>query len=99
MAQRILMLHSSSDLYGASKIFCITATMLRDSGHVVHVVLSEEGLLADQLRQEGLEVSIMRLGVLRRKYFSFGGLLNRGRVIKDAFVELVKMVKDKKINH
>ena len=93
------MLHSSSDLYGASKIFFITVLLLRDVGHVVHVVLSEEGALADQIRNEGVEVSIVRLGILRRKYFNPQGLINRFSALKNAHRSLVELVKKKRINH
>jgi glycosyltransferase involved in cell wall biosynthesis len=99
MAQRILMLHSSSDLYGASKIFLISALLLRDAGHQVDVVLSEEGPLSDKLRKEGLEVSIIRLGILRRKYFNVKGLLNRARILRNAHSGIADLVKEKRINH
>ena len=42
---RILLLHSSSDLYGASKIFLQTVTLLRKYGHQCVVVLSNKGSL------------------------------------------------------
>ena len=93
------MLHSSSDMYGASKIFLITVLLLRDAGHEVYVVLSEEGSLAEAIRKEGVEVRIIRLGILRRKYFSPSGLLNRVKVIRNAHAELVKLVREKKITH
>lgn len=99
MSQRILMLHSSSDMYGASKIFLITVLLLRDEGHYVHVVLSEEGILADEIRKEGIAVSIVRLGILRRKYFNARGLMNRLQVIRNARRELLKLVKENRINH
>jgi glycosyltransferase involved in cell wall biosynthesis len=93
------MLHSSSDLYGASKIFLITALLLRDSGCYVKVVLSEEGPLADQLQREGINVSIIRLGVLRRKYFNPSGLINRLGVLKSAYKQILKLLKEENINH
>ena len=99
MPQKILMLHSSSDMYGASKIFLITVLLLRDAGHDVYVVLSEEGLLAEAIRKEGVEVRIIRLGILRRKYFNPSGLLNRLQVIRNAHRELVKLAEEKQITH
>ena len=93
------MLHSSSDLYGASKIFLITALLLRDSGCYIRVVLSEEGPLSDQLRLQGVNVSIIRLGVLRRKYFNIPGLINRIRVLKSANKQIRKLIKEEDINH
>lgn len=99
MPQKILMLHSSSDMYGASKILLITVLLLRDAGHEVYVVLSEEGLLAEAIRKEGVEVRIIRLGILRRKYFNPIGLLNRLQVIRNAHRELVKLAKEKQVTH
>ena len=99
MPQKVLMLHSSSDMYGASKIFLISILLLRDAGHEVYVVLSEEGSLAEAIRKEGVEVRIIRLGILRRKYFSPSGLLNRLQVIRNAHRELVKLAKEKQITH
>jgi glycosyltransferase involved in cell wall biosynthesis len=99
MQHKILMLHSSSDMYGASKIFFIMVLLLRDMGHEVYVALSEEGELAGAIRAEGVEVHIIRLGILRRKYFSPKGLINRIGVIRDAHRSLVELVKQKEVNH
>lgn len=99
MPQKILMLHSSSDMYGASKIFLITVQLARDAGHEVHVVLSEEGALAEAIRKEGVAVYIVRLGILRRKYFNPSGLLNRLQVIRNAHRELVKLAREKEVTH
>src|SRR5690606_38430326 len=99
MPQKTLMLHSSSDMYGASKIFLIMVLLLRDAGHEVYVVLSEEGELAQEIRKEGVEVHIVRLGILRRKYFNPKGLINRIKVIKDARVSLVELAKQREITH
>lgn len=99
MPQKILMLHSSSDMYGASKIFLITVLLLRDAGHEVYVVLSEEGSLAEAIRKEGVEVRIIRLGILRRKYFNPSGLLDRLKVTRKAHRALVRLAKQKQITH
>ena len=47
--KKVMMLHGSSDLYGASKIFLLTAEILNKNGMSVIVILSEEGPLADGL--------------------------------------------------
>ena len=99
MPQKILMLHSSSDMYGASKIFLISILLLRDAGHEVSVVLSEEGALAEAIRKEGVEVNIIRLGILRRKYFNPSGLLNRLKVIRHAHRKLVELARKRQITH
>ena len=74
---RILLLHSSSDLYGASKIFLQTVTLLSKHGHQCVVVLSNKGSLEEALELVGAEVHIINLGIIRRKYFSFAGFFNR----------------------
>ena len=60
---RILLLHSSSDLYGASKIFLQTVTLLRKHGHQCVVVLSNKGSLEEALELVGAEVHIINLGI------------------------------------
>ena len=73
----ILLLHSSSDLYGASKIFLQTAQILKAQGHTCHVVVSANGPLVDKLKQDNIPVTVINLGIIRRKYFSPLGILNR----------------------
>ena len=74
---RILLLHSSSDLYGASKIFLQTVQILNGQGHTCHVVVSSAGPLVDKLEQDSVPVTVINLGIIRRKYFTPFGILNR----------------------
>jgi glycosyltransferase involved in cell wall biosynthesis len=89
---RILLLHSSSDLYGASKIFLQTVTLLRQHGHNCVVVLSNKGILEQALESVGAEVFIVNLGILRRKYFSIAGLFNRIQKWRSASNELNSLI-------
>jgi glycosyltransferase involved in cell wall biosynthesis len=73
----ILLLHSSSDLYGASKIFLQTAQILKAQGHTCHVVVSANGPLVEKLKQDNIQVAVINLGIIRRKYFSPLGIINR----------------------
>ena len=73
----ILLLHSSSDLYGASKIFLQTVQILKAQGHTCHVVVSSAGPLVDKLKQDNIPVTVINLGIIRRKYFTPLGILNR----------------------
>lgn len=91
--KNVLMLHSVSDIYGASRILLITATMLLEMNYNVHVVISEQGPLSEQLRLAGVRVSIIRLGILRKKYFNLFGLANRAWVLSIAYVKLRRLVK------
>lgn len=74
---RILFLHSSSDLYGASKIGLQSVDVLQKNGHHCIVVLSAEGPLADAFRARNIPVHILPLGIIRRQYFSIKGILDR----------------------
>ena len=94
----ILMLHGSSDLYGASKMFLLSIKSLQSKGANVTVVLSENGPLVDELNKLDLDVHIYKLGILRRKYFNAKGLLNRLLTIRRAKAYLSKMVSEKKID-
>ncbi len=98
--KRILFLHSSSDLYGASKILYDTVKALQKRGFACMVCLSEEGMLADAFREMGVEVIIVNLAILRRKYYNPVGLTNRtyflfsslwklGRIIRKHHIDLI----------
>ena len=95
---KILLLHSSSDQYGASKILLGIVQLLVKRNHQVWVVLSEEGPLSNDLLQAGAEVIYIRLGILRRKYFSPTGIINRLITINQAKKELEKIIRQKNIN-
>jgi len=97
--QKILMLHGSSDLYGASKIFVAAVTALQNSGFGVLVVLSEDGPLVDELQKMHAEVFIQKLGILRRKYFNPAGLVNRIKTIWRAKNFLEGLIKNHQISH
>jgi len=89
----ILMLHSTSDLYGASKIFLQTAGIFKEEGANVYAFLSEKGPLSEALENVGVEVHILRLGILRRKYINIGGILNRAYFTLKASLILSRFIK------
>ncbi len=95
---RILLLHSSSDLYGASKIFLQTVSILQKRGHACTVVLSSEGPLVEKLAAENVAVHIINLGILRRKYFTPLGLLNRMQKWANASKQLQEIINTQNIN-
>lgn len=94
----ILFLHSSSDLYGASKILIAVTELCKEKQHKVTVILSEKGPLSEQLIQLGSEVIILDLGVLRRQYLNVGGLLNRATTILRAYKKISEICKTQKID-
>ena len=95
---RILLLHSSSDIYGASKIFLQTVQLLKNNGHHAVVALSSEGPLSTELEKIGVDVHIVNLAILRRKYFNVSGILNRYQKWKQAVRELNNLIVTEQID-
>jgi glycosyltransferase involved in cell wall biosynthesis len=93
----ILILHGSSDLYGASKILLVTVRLLIKKGDTPIVVLTENGPLADELKALGAEVIFIPLGILRRKYKTIPGIINRLSVIRNAYSAIKTLIKERKI--
>lgn len=89
----VLVLHGTSDLYGGSRIIYSVVKMLKEAGHHPVVVLSEEGPLALEFRKVEVEVLIIRLAILRRKYFSLPGIFDRIRVARKAWKQLNALVR------
>jgi len=68
--KKVLLFHQGADLYGSDKIFLLVANALSRT-HRLKVVLDSNGPLVDKLKNEGVsDISIMDLGVLRRKKIS-----------------------------
>lgn len=94
----ILLLHSASDLYGSSKILYLVATKLHAEGHHVYLAVSEDGPLIKEFKNIGADISIIRLGVLRKRYMNLLGLINRVAVMGSAYFKLRRLIKSKKID-
>ena len=60
-------------------------------------MLSETGPLEDEFNKIGIPTKIIRLGVLRRKYLSVGGLINRIKVLFKAYQSIKKICREQKI--
>ncbi|GGF27672.1 glycosyltransferase family 4 protein [Echinicola rosea] len=97
MKNTVLVLHSSSDLYGASRSLIRSVVGLKEKGYSPIVALSSEGPLSDAIRKEGIEVKIIRLGIIRRKYFNFSGLINRAKYLYRASSALLALVNERNI--
>lgn len=94
----ILALHVVSDMYGSSKVLLQAVTALKQKGQNVCVVVSEEGPLTIALQNAGIQTKIIRLGILRRRYFNFLGIINRAVVLTRAFFALKKLCKVQQID-
>lgn len=82
--KRILLLHSSNDMYGASRIALQVIDILIKAKYEVHVILPSNGELNKVITEKGASCSIYNLGVFRKKYLNLKGLYNRFLKIKKA---------------
>ena len=83
-AKRILLLHSSNDMYGASRIVLQVIDILIKAKYEVHVLLPYKGVLDKLITDKGALCSKYNLGVFRKKYLNLKGLCNRFLKIKKA---------------
>lgn len=93
----IVFLHSSSELYGASKILLFVLEIVQKMGFSTVVILPGDGPLKEEMESMGIEVRIMNLGILRRKYFSPLGIINRGKRLLKAYQFLKELHQQEEI--
>lgn len=94
----ILFLHGSVDMYGASRIFLNTVLLAKKLGYLPIVVLSGHGELNSAFTNSGIEVLQLNLGILRRKYSSLFGIINRLYFIFLSGFKLSSLIRRKKIS-
>ena len=93
---KILLAHSSNDLYGASKILLNIIELLINEGYKVYLFLPEKGPLHENNIIKKCNINIIEFGVFRKRYFNFFGLINRFyHVIKSTFVIRSFILKNK----
>ena len=93
---KILLAHSSNDLYGASKILLNIIELLINEGYKVYLFLPEKGPLHENNIIKKCNVNIIEFGVFRKRYFNFFGLINRFyHIIKSTFVIRSFILKNK----
>ena len=93
---KILLAHSSNDLYGASKILLNIIELLINEGYKVYLFLPETGPLHENNIIKKCDIIIIEFGVFRKRYFNFFGLINRFYyIIKSTFVIRSFILKNK----
>ena len=93
---KILLAHSSNDLYGASKILLNIIELLINEGYKVYLFLPEKGPLHENNIIKKCNINIIEFGVFRKRYFNFFGLINRFYyIIKSTFVIRSFILKNK----
>ena len=96
--KKLLLLHSSNDLYGASKIFLQLIDLLTKNGFDVHIIIPEKGMLDDFLIKKDIKIEYLELGLLRKKYLNPLGLINRLVANVKAIAFLSNYIKDHSID-
>lgn len=82
---KVIFLHSSSELYGASKILLYVMQIFRDLGYSPLIIFPGDGPLRPELERLGFDYKIINLGILRRKHFHPKGILDRGKKMYKAY--------------
>lgn len=72
--KRILYLHAGAEMYGADKVLLELIKGLDSKEFEAHVILPNDGVLVEALRQVGAKVSVLDYPILRRKYFKPKGI-------------------------
>ena len=96
--KNILLVHSSNDLYGASKILISIIELLLISKYSVFLILPKNGPLNNHPTIMKTSLTTINMGVFRKKYLNFFGLLNRSLFIIKSTLEIKKYIKKNDIN-
>ena len=96
--KNILLTHSSNDLYGASKVLISTIEILILNGFKVHLILPSNGPLNYNETIKKVKLTIVNLGVFRKKYFNIIGLFNRLFYILKSISYINRYIKKNKID-
>lgn len=94
---KILFLHGSNDLYGASKVLTEIINLLFEKDYEIHLILPYNGPLDDILCDK-TTIYYKNLGVFRKKYFNPLGLFNRFYKITSSIFFINKIIRDNSID-
>ena len=93
--KKILITHSSNDYYGASKVLISIIDIFINNGFEVHLLLPNNGPLNKNRTIKKTKLSIINLGVFRKRYFTIFGLINRFYFIIKSSLFIKKYLKKK----
>jgi len=96
--KKILITHSSNDYYGASKVLINTIDIFINNGFDIYLMLPNNGPLNDNQIIKKTNLKIINLGVFRKKYFTFFGLINRLYFIIKSSLYIKKFLKRNQID-
>ena len=96
--KKILLAHSSNDNYGASKVLISIIDILTKNGFEIYLFLPSSGPLDNNDVVKKTNLKIINLGVFRKKYLTFFGLINRLYFIIKSSFYIKKFLKKNKID-
>lgn len=94
----ILFLSQGADFYGSNFILLETVKYLKKEGFQPHVVLPLNGPIIAEFEKVNIPTEFMKLGILRRQYVTFFGLINRSFYFIKALISLIILIKKRKID-
>ena len=97
-SKKILITHSSNDLYGASKILISTIEILINNGFDIHLFLPYDGPINKMGVIKKTNLKVINLGIFRKKYFNLLGLINRLFFVIKSTLYLNKYIKNNNID-
>lgn len=74
--KKILYLHAGAEMYGADKVLLELLKGLDKTKFEPHVILPNNGILVERLKENNIKVNILEYPILRRKYFNLRGIIN-----------------------
>jgi len=96
--KKILITHSSNDNYGASKVLINIIDVFIKKGFEIYLFLPNKGPLNNNDIVKKTNLKIINLGVFRKKYFTFFGLINRLYFIIKSSLYIKKFLKRNQID-
>ncbi len=75
--KKILIAHSSNDNYGASKVLISVIETFIKNGYETHLFLPSTGPINQNKTIKKIKIKVVNMGIFRKKYFHFFGLINR----------------------
>ncbi len=96
--KKILIAHSSNDKYGASKVLISIIDIFINDGVEVHLLLPNNGPLNENKTIKKTKLSIIKLGVFRKRYLTIFGLINRLYFVIKSSLLIKKYLKKNQID-
>ena len=96
--KKILIAHSSNDLYGASKVLISIIDIFIKNGFKVYLILPNDGPLNNNEIIKKTNLKTINLGVFRKKYLNIFGLINRLYFIFKSSLHIRKFLKANQID-